>query len=139
MKLIESLPSKTSYGVDSISNTLLKDLKNELVIPLTILINKSLEKGIFPDRMKGALVIPLFKSNERFLVTNYRPISLLLTISKVFEKVVHKGIHTFMERNNIFFNGQYGFRENRSTSDAINDYVGHAIKKVKKVNFLAVS
>ena len=67
--IINSLPNKSSSGVDDISNKILKHLKNELVTPLTIVFNKSIEEGVFPTRLKLAEIIPLYKGKECFLLT----------------------------------------------------------------------
>ena len=89
IKIIEMLPNKNSSGYDNISNILLKKLKHSILKPLNIIFNKSITSGIFPEKMKLADVFPLHKGKERFLPTNYRPISLLLTISKVLEKLIN--------------------------------------------------
>ena len=75
-KIINNLPNKHSSGHDDLSNVLLKLIKNSITYPLTIIINQSLTKGEFPHGMKAADVTPLYKSKERYMVTNYRPISL---------------------------------------------------------------
>ena len=80
--IINSLPNKSSSGADEISNKILKHLKYELVTPLTIVFNKSVEEGVFPTRLKLAEIILLYKGKECFLLNNYRLISLLLTLSK---------------------------------------------------------
>ena len=85
-KLTEKLPNKKSRGHDDISNLLLKSLKSSISYPLEIIFNKSLLEGSFPEMMKQADVTPLHKSKEKYIVNNYRPISLLLTISKILEK-----------------------------------------------------
>ena len=87
-KIIDSLKPKTSAGPDNISNNLIKIIKQEIVPSLTIIINQSLETGIFPDSLKIANVVPLFKKDDPTTVNNYRPISLLNSISKIFEKVI---------------------------------------------------
>ena len=69
--------------------SLFKSLKNSLVSPLAIIFNKSMNTGIFPNIMKKAEVIPLFKGGSKLVTSNYRPISLLLTISKLLEKLVY--------------------------------------------------
>ena len=92
-KIIEKLPNKNSSGYDNISNILLKKLKFPLLKPLNIIFTKSISSGIFPEKMKLADVFPLHKGKEKFLPTNYRPISLLLTISKVLGKTnLHKNM-----------------------------------------------
>ena len=81
-KLIKDLPNKESRGHDMISNTLLKSLGNSISLLLTILIYQSISEGIFPDQMKIAEIIPLYKGKGSNQLINYRPISLLLTMSK---------------------------------------------------------
>ena len=81
-KLIEQLPNKKSHGYDKINNCLLKELHPVITFPLTAAFNKSLEEGIFPDCMKDADMVPLFKSKCKADCNNYRPISLLITLSK---------------------------------------------------------
>ena len=75
-----SLPSKNSSGVDGISPKLLKTIKNELIKPVTLIINQCINTGIFPDKLKVAKVVPVFKSNDATIFSNYRPISILPTI-----------------------------------------------------------
>ena len=89
-RMIDKLPNKTSSGYDNVNNVLLKKLKVELLQPLMIIFNNSLSSGKFPKQMKTAIVVPLYKNKERELVNNYRPISLLLTISKILEKLIYK-------------------------------------------------
>ena len=79
--MIASLLNKTSSGHDSVSNTLLKALNESIPYPLSIIFNQSLNQGVFPDLMKHAKVIPLYKGQQEDLVINYHPISLLMTIS----------------------------------------------------------
>ena len=74
-----------------------------------------LNTGIFPDNLKIAKVTPLFKKGDDTQFTNYRPISLLPVISKIFEKVIFKQIYGFFQDRQLFYNSQYGFRERHST------------------------
>ena len=126
--LIDELPNKTSTGHDNISNKLLKALKQGLTNPLCIIFNKSLEEGYFPSEMKKADVIPLYKSSRVDLVTNYRPISLLLTISKLLEKVVYKRTYNFLDQSNLLYNSQYGFRAKHSCKHAIEELSSKILK-----------
>ena len=82
-ELINMLPLKNSHGHDNISNIMLKTIVNEIVAPLVMLINQSMSQGQFPMMMKLTEVVPLFKSKDRSKETNYRPISLLTTMSKI--------------------------------------------------------
>ena len=88
-KLIDKLPNKKSSGYDGVSNALLKELKNEIIKPLTFIFNNSLQSGVFPNLMKHAEVVLLYKAGLTNLTVNYRPISLLITISKLLEKVLY--------------------------------------------------
>ena len=114
LNLIDDLPNKKRAGHDSLNNVLLKNLKFALLEPLCIVFNKSLNEGIFPDAMKIADTIPLYKSKEKYLVDNYRPISLLVTLSKILEKIIHKRVYTHLDENNLIYNSQYGFRPRHS-------------------------
>ena len=87
--------------------------------PLTEIKNRSVQEGIFPDDMKWADTIPLYKTKERYYITNYWPISLLLTLSKILEKLVYKRTVRFLDCNNIIYYSQYGFREKHSCTDAV--------------------
>ena len=89
-KLVSDLPAKSSHGHDNISNILLKDIFDQISNVLCIVFNNSLLTGEFPDIMKIAEVVPLYKGKEHYYESNYRPISLLSTISKILEKVVYK-------------------------------------------------
>ena len=128
-KIIEKLPNKNSSGYDNISNILLKKLKFPLLKPLNIIFNKSISSGIFPEKMKLADVFPLHKGKEKFLPTNYRPISLLLTISKVLEKLIYIRTYSFLNENDQLYVSQYGFRNNHSCENAISELVGHILKR----------
>ena len=78
--------------------------------------------------MKLAEVFPLFKSKSRKETTNYRPISLLLTLSKVLEKIVYKRVYNFLDRTNQLFISQYGFRSKHSCENAIQELIGNVLK-----------
>ena len=85
-RTIINLPNKSSYGYDGLSTKLLKILEPALTKPLALLINQVLTTGIFPDKLKIAEVIPVYKKGEQTVFSNYKPISLLPAISKVLEK-----------------------------------------------------
>ena len=99
LKLINSLPNKTSAGFDGISNIVLKGIADTIKAPLSIIFNKSLVEGCFPEKMKIAEIVPAFKSKDKHLLSNYRPISLLPVMSKVLERTVYKRLYSF-HRNN---------------------------------------
>ena len=126
--IIHSLKPKNSSGYDDISNKLLKELHPVILKPFTEVINRSLEEGIFPNDMKRSDMIPLYKRKEKYLTTNYRPISLLLTLSKILEKVVYKRTVKFLDKNCIIYNSQYGFREKHSCIDAVMELTTEILK-----------
>ena len=95
LKHLSSLRTKNSAGVDGISVKLFKRLSSALINPLTLIINQSLVTGIFPNKLKMAKVLPLFKKEDHTVMDNYRPISLLTAISKLFEKVVFSQLYDF--------------------------------------------
>ena len=88
-KITKALPNKTSYGHNKISNIMLKTLIEVISHPLSLIFNQSIATGSFPERMKQAEVVPLYKGKDMDIVINYRPISLLITISKILEKVIY--------------------------------------------------
>ena len=130
-KIIDSLPNKLSSGYDNVSNLLLKKLKNSILKPMYILFNKSIAEGKFPNSMKTAEVVPLLKKPPGTIPTNYRPISLLLTISKVLEKVMYVRIYAFLTKTNQLFDSQYGFRANHSCENAIQELLGNILKNLE--------
>ena len=131
-KLIEKLPNKKSSGYDNIDNILLKAIKNEIVMPLSMIFNESLSQGIFPTCMKLAEVVPLFKSKDWSEKSNYRPISLLLNISKLLEKLVYKRVYTFLNNMNQLYCSQYGFRTGHSYNQAVCELIGEIAKNTEK-------
>ena len=113
-KLIGSLKNKTSSGHDGISNKILKGITDSIVEPLNIIFNKSLEEGVFPTDMKKADTVPLYKSKDKDDKNNYRPISLLLTVSKLLEKIMYNRTYNFLTKYNQIYNSQYSFRTGHS-------------------------
>ena len=126
-QLINKLPAKDSSGYDNISNNLLKHIKDSVVSPLTYIFNLSLSNGVFPTNMKLAEIIPLYKKGAKNEVTNYRPISLLITMSKLLEKCMYKRLYKFLSINDIFYKKQYEFRTQHSCEQEIQDLYGHIL------------
>ena len=126
--LINKLPSNRSSGHDNLDNILLKQLKFVIATPLEIVFNKSLQTGTFPYQMKNAEIIPLYKNKEKDLCINYRPISLLITMSKLLEKIVYKKTYEFLDTTGQLYSSQYGFRSKHSCENAISELVGQVVK-----------
>ena len=123
IKITNELANKTSAGYDNISVSIIKKVIPYLAGPLSELINKSFETGIVPERLKIARVCPVFKSGDSSDFTNYRPISVLPSLSKIFEKIVHNRLMTYLDKHSILITNQFGFRRNSDSSLAVVDMV----------------
>ena len=125
-------PNKSS----DMSPRVLKIFKRMLSPTFAILFNNCVSAGIFPDALKIARVIPLYKSGEKSDISNYRLISLLPIVSKIFEKLIHTRINSFLEKHEIIYHKQYGFRKRHSTIHALNtamSQVLHSLNNKKTV------
>ena len=130
-KIITKFEPKTSTGHDNLSMKILKRLTT-ILEPLTLIINQSLNSGIFPDSLKIAKVIPLFKKDNEMIVDNYRPISLLPVISKVFEKCVFNQLYEYFQKYKLFYSSQYGFRKLHSTELACLELVDRLLQELDR-------
>ena len=127
---IEHLKNKSSSGIDGISNNLIKMARCELIKPLTKIINQMLHTGIFPEQLKISKVLPLHKANDKMSLTNYRPIALLPSISKIFECVLLEQLTNHFTDNNLLSPQQYGFRVKHSTELAALNLVDYLTYKL---------
>ena len=131
VKIVSMLPNKFSSGHDNISNILLKEIVDQIAQVLVEVFNKSMMLGEFPSIMKLAEVVPLYKGKEHFLETNYRPISLLTTVSKILEKIVYQRVYSFLQDTGQIYDNQYGFRANHSCEHTIGQVVGSLVKNME--------
>ena len=136
-KYISSLPNKTSSGHDEINNILLKQIKESIITPLVEIFNDSLASGTFPSKMKLAEVIPLHKGKSKDSEANYRPILLLLTISKILEKVMYNRLYDFLTETNQIYQSQYGFRKRHSCKHVIGELVREVVKNLENMKSTA--
>ena len=118
-EIISLLKTGKSMGPNSIPMKILKTLSPLLSSPLSQIINESFQSGIFPDKMKLAKVIPLFKKDCPLTASNYRPISLLSVFSKIIEKVMYERLYKFLEKHEILYSLQFGFRASHSINHAL--------------------
>ena len=110
---------------------------NHIISPIICkLFNSSVLEGIFPAILKIAEVIPIFKTGNRSLILNYRQISLLLELSKIFEKLFHVRLYSFVESFCILTKCQFGFRCNNSTSDAVLEFLDCCYKSLDNKKYL---
>ena len=119
-EIIGKLKPKRSSGLDKIPTIVLKYLPDNILNTLIKLLNRSFEEGIFPNIFKTAKVVPIFKKKgSRKNIEQYRPVSLINSMSKIIEKIVYKRVANFLDRNTFFTNRQFGFRKQMSTSHVI--------------------
>jgi hypothetical protein len=135
-KIIDNLKN-CAVGWDLFPSSIFKDNKSPLSKVLLHIVNLSLEQGIFPKELKLANVIPIFKSGETEQVGNYRPVSLLSTVSKVFERIFYTRLLAFLKEQNILYLLQFGFREGHSTQQAIIKLLESVIESLDSGNYSA--
>jgi hypothetical protein len=109
-KIIKSLKTKNTAGYNEISNRILKLSAPFIISPLTYNCNAVLSTGVFPNRLKYAIVKPVFKKGNKQEISNYKPIPLLTSFSKILEKLIYARLLAHIDRHSIFVNKQYGFR-----------------------------
>ena len=113
--VLKSLPIGKAAGPDGINNRILRELAVELSVPFCSLFNQSLRTGNFPACWKVSHVCPIHKSGDRSVPSNYRPVSLLCTPEKSFERAVYKHFYNHLHNNNILTSLQSGFIPGDST------------------------
>ena len=131
VRMIKSMKMSQSKGHDGIFSELIKLINTDISSSITIIINQTLTSGIFPDKLKMAKVTPIFKKGNTKLICNYRPISVLPVISKIFETVLQEQLtEYFIITNNLFAPQQYGFRENSSTELAALELIDRLLNQM---------
>ena len=119
LKLLEDINPSKAAGLDNLSGKFLRDGATLLAEPITKLCNLSIELATFPDDCKIAKLKPLFKKGSKIDPQNYRPISLLPLISKIIEKVIHNQSQEYLDKHNILYKYQSGFRKNHSADTCL--------------------
>ena len=119
IKVVKNLKTNKSPGLDNVSTKLVKEAGDSIIPSLNHLFNLSLSTGIFPEDWKVAKVTPIYKSGEKSDCGNYRPISVISTIAKIFEKIVYTQILDYLDENCIISPNQSGFRSLHSTETAL--------------------
>lgn len=135
--VIDSLKNKTSRDIYNLNINLIKGVKNLLIIPLTRLINMCIRQNAFPNCLKIARVVPIFKKGEVNDPGNYRPISLLPSISKIVEKCLKVQMSEHMENEGLLNANQFGFREGRNTTLAVLKLVENVMEGFESSQYIA--
>ena len=116
---INKLSNKKSKDIYGMNMFLIKRIKNVLILPLTKFFNLCIREGEYPQAFKISKVIPIFKKGDKHSPNNYRPITIIPAISKIFEHLLKKQLYEYFENNKLFSNSQFGFRRNSSAEAAI--------------------
>ena len=116
--IICSLKNK-NCDLNNIPVGVIKFIASVISPVICAIINKSISTGVFPDSLKIARVVPIFKHGNNMLKENYRPISILPIMSKIFEKVAHMQLYNYLQVNEVIFSNQYGFMRGKSTTNAV--------------------
>lgn len=117
-KVLANLKNKRAAGWDDIPVQVLKNATESISEPLSLIINQCFHEGIFPNQLKYANVIPIYKKYSKENPENYRPVSVLPSLSKIFEKIAHDQLSVFLNYNKVICKNQYGFQTGKSTVDA---------------------
>ena len=136
-RLLRKINISKSSGITFLSSKLFKDSFQALSDRLTYLFNFSLERALFPDQWKKALVIPIPKTGDPKKAENYRPISLLPLPGKILEKLAHTQLAIYLENNNMLSDNQFGFRRQRSTSHAISQLLNQIYTNINRSTITA--
>ena len=119
LKILKNMDENKAAGVDNLSGKFLKDEATILAKPLSQICNLSIKYSKFPNDCKIAKLKPLFKRGSKTDPKNYRPISLLPLISKIIEKIIHDQTQNFLDKNNVIYRYQSGFRKFYSTDSCL--------------------
>ena len=121
LNLLNSLSKSKATGLDKISGKILKAAASSIASSLTYIFNHALISSHFPSEWKVARLLPLFKKGPRNLAENYRPISILPTISKLMERIMYDQLYEYLNENSLLSDHQFGFRKFHSTASALLD------------------
>lgn len=122
-QVIKKLKNTNSKDIYDITPTLIKHIEKSIITPLTYLINKSIEDGVFPNLLKRAKIVPVHKKDDINACKNYRPISILPVISKVHESIIKTRLVGFLEQKNLITAHQHGYRAGRNTITALTNVI----------------
>ena len=115
VKNIILLLKNSAAGWDGYDALIIKQIKDFIISPFTHICNLSITIGVFPQQMKIANIVPIYKSGDNTLFNNYRPVSVLPLFSKVLERIVYNRLIEFFNKHNVIYDYQFGFRKLYST------------------------
>ena len=125
---LKAINTFKAAGIDNLSGKFLKDGAKILSLPISQICNLSIKSSVFPNKCKIAKLKPLFKKGNQTESKIFRPISLLPLVSKIIERVIHRQVQEYLDKNKILFKFQSGFRECHSTDSCLS-YINDKILK----------
>ena len=126
----------SSPGWDDIHAKVVKNTYRSYISCLTHIFNLSLNRGVFPNELKIARVVPIYKNGDKMSFSNYRPISVLPLFSKILERIMYNRILNFINKHNILYKYQFGFRKNHSTNMALIILIDKILSAINNGNYV---
>jgi len=133
--ILKSMDPKKSKDLDGLSSHLLKYLNTTVSVPLAHIFNLSLEKGVYPDRLKSSRVVPIFKEGNSKCCDNYRPITIVSTLAKILDKIVATKLYNHLDINKLIYKFQFGFQKNLSTESNLLHLTNYITKSINDGKF----
>ena len=134
-EVLQEINQHKNKATIDIRVSLLKHVKQEVIKGLVIIFKKSFKEGHFPELLKIAKGIPIYKGNDPANSSNYRPISLLRVFDQLLEKLMYNRLDPFFQKHNVFYKYQYGFRKNHATNNALTEVMNYIYKSLDKGNY----
>ena len=138
-KLIDKLKIDVATGADNIGAKLIRDSKTTISTPLTKIINKCYHLNTFPECMKNAVIIPIHKKDNPDEISNYRPISILPTLSKIFERSAVDQLVEYLEKNKLLSPSQHAYRKRHSTVTCLMEVINYVYNLLEKKLYTAIA
>jgi hypothetical protein len=137
--IVKRLSNSKSHDVYGLNHFILKYVTDILAEPLAVLYNRMFKEGIFPQCLKISRTIPLYKKGDRLNVNNYRPISIVPVLSKIFESLMKSQLYYYLENNKLWSGDQFGFRSGRSTEAALLEITSTIYESFENKHFVSVT
>ena len=134
---LSKLNPNKSAGFEDLSIKIMRQLASHIKHPLTLIFNKSFTTGIITENLKISVITPVYKNEENNIFSNYRPVAVLPCFSKILEKIMYQRLISFIEKHDILYKQQYGFRKNHSTEMAIIDLTTKISESIDKNEYTA--
>ena len=139
IKLIDKIRSDVAVGYDDINARLMKDTKNTIATTLKQLVNLSYKKSTFPACMKKAIVRAVHKKDDTEEPSNYRPLSILSTLSKIFERSATNQLISYLEENSLLNETQHAYRKGHSTQTCLSEIVNYIYRENDDGNVVGIA